>query len=209
MRPDSAISGLYVIADTQTLTDNLTDAVAAAIEGGARLVQYRDKSDDAAKRLRQASALRALCHHHGIPFIVNDDVNLAHQCAADGIHLGKGDASIESARKQLGQQSIVGYSCYNDIERARHAVTAGATYIAFGSFYSSEVKPDAAVASNELLAQAKREFTLPIVAIGGITPENGTDLVAAGADVLAVITGVFSADNIQGAARQYAALFSH
>lgn len=202
------IRGLYVIADMDVISGDLISAVTKAIEGGASVVQYRNKSANHAKRLRDASSLRALCQAHGIPFIVNDDVELAMQSGADGIHLGKNDTAIESVRAQLGKDAIIGISCYNEMKCASDAVAAGASYIAFGSFYPSPTKPDAVNASNKLLTRAKQEFSLPIVAIGGITPENGADLVAAGADALAVITGVFATTEIRRAAEAYAALFT-
>ncbi len=203
-----AIHGLYVIADMDVISSDLITAVTQAIEGGASVVQYRDKGTNHNKRLHDASALRALCHTHGIPFIVNDDVELTMRSGADGIHLGKNDATIESVRAQLGADAIIGISCYNEIKHASDAVAAGADYIAFGSFYASPTKPDAVKASHTLLTLAQQKFSLPIVAIGGITPENGADLVAAGADALAVITGVFAATEIRSAAENYAALFT-
>ncbi len=209
MKPDNTIRGLYVIADTGIIAKDLVSHVTEAIAGGARVVQYRDKSSGAAKRLNDAIALRGLCRQHGVTFIINDDVELARQLNADGLHLGKDDADIASARKQLGAHTIIGVSCYNEIERGRSAIAAGAGYVAFGSFYPSTVKPDAVRASGSLLTQAKQEFTVPIVAIGGITPENGAHLVAAGADALAVITGVFESDDIRSAAKQYARLFNN
>ena len=209
MSTASTIRGLYVIADTEVIVNDLVTAVTEAIAGGAGVVQYRDKDNDHARRLREASALRELCQRKGIPFIVNDDVELARQSGADGVHLGNNDATIESVRALLGTHSIIGISWYKQFERARYAVADGADYIAFGSFYSSAVKPDAVRASDALLTQARQEFLLPVVAIGGITPENGARLVAAGADALAVITGIFSAADIRSAAENYAALFTH
>ncbi|MEE8482440.1 MAG: thiamine phosphate synthase [Acidiferrobacterales bacterium] len=208
MNSASAICGLYVIADTQVIVKNLIDSVAAAIEGGARVVQYRDKSNDTKKRQREATALCALCQQHDIPFIVNDDVDLAQQSEAAGVHLGKHDGAIETAREQLGNNAIIGISCYNELELAHHAAVSGANYIAFGSFYSSPVKPDAVVANSKLLTQAKQELSLPMVAIGGITPENGAELISSGADSLAVISGVFSTNDIRSAAQSYAVLFT-
>lgn len=209
MKSAKAVRGLYVIADTEIIEKDLVLTVAEAIEGGARIVQYRDKSDNAAKRSSDGIALRDLCRQHGVAFIINDDIELARQVNADGVHLGKEDAELTSAHEQLGANFIIGVSCYNELERGRSAIAAGASYIAFGSFYPSTVKPDAVRASETLLTQAKQEFTVPVVAIGGITPENGARLVAAGADALAVITGVFKSDDICAAARQYATLFSN
>lgn len=209
MRSTGAIRGLYVIADTSVISGDLVDAVTKVIEGGACVVQYRDKSEKQMRRLREATALRQLCQQHGVTFIINDDVELALETGADGVHLGKDDAAIEFAQRQLGKKSIIGISCYNDLERGREAIAAGAGYIALGSFYPSTVKPDAVRANETLLTEAKQEFTVPVVAIGGITPENGTRLVAAGADALAVISGIFGTTNIRGAAESYATLFNN
>ncbi|MFV1996714.1 MAG: thiamine phosphate synthase [Acidiferrobacterales bacterium] len=209
MRTTGAIHGLYVIADTSIITDDWVAAVASAIEGGATIVQYRDKSDDHARRLDEATALRQLCQQYGVPFIINDDVELAHRSGADGVHLGKNDTAIELAQRRLGKESIVGISCYNEISRVRGAIAAGASYIALGCFFPSAVKPDAVRANETLLTQVKREFTVPVVAIGGVTPENGARLIAAGADALAVISGIFGATDIRGAAESYATLFNN
>lgn len=202
------VRGLYAIADTGVLApDQLLPAAQQAIAGGARLVQFRDKGGDNATRLQQAQALAALCREQNVVFIINDDVALAATVAADGVHLGRDDPDLGSARERLGEETLIGVSCYNEIERAREAGRTGADYVAFGSFYPSNTKPEAVRASAALLRQAKEELHLPVVAIGGITPENGAELVAAGADALAVITGVFGAENIQEAAEQYTRLF--
>ena len=161
-------------------------AVAQAIAGGARMVQYRDKSADDVRRRRDACALAALCRRHGVAFIVNDDVGLALRCGADGVHVGRGDSAVAEARRRLGARAIVGASCYNDLALAHDATDAGATYVAFGSFYPSTVKPEAVRADAALLRRARAELDLPIVAIGGITADNGAALIAAGADVVDV-----------------------
>ena len=202
------VRGLYAIADTGVLApDQLVSAVQQAIAGGARVIQFRDKGGDNARRLRQAQALGELCRDQDIVFIINDDVALAKTVAADGIHLGRDDPDLGSARELLGPDVLIGVSCYNEIGRAHEASRNGADYVAFGSFYPSSIKPGAVRASSALLLQAKQELDLPVVAIGGITPENGAELVAAGADALAVITGVFAANDISEAAKRYATLF--
>jgi thiamine-phosphate pyrophosphorylase len=201
-------TGLYVITDSQLIPgDRLTDSVARAIAGGAVMVQYRDKQRPAAQRAREAAALAALCRRHAIPLIINDDIELAYRVGAAGVHLGAADAAPTHARDRLGDAAIIGVSCYNRLENARQAQAAGASYLAFGRFFPSPTKPDAVQAPPALLADARRELALPIAAIGGITPENGAELVAAGADLLAVIHGVFGAADIEAAARRYAALF--
>lgn len=197
------LSGLYVItADSTSVGD-----VASAIEGGASIVQYRDKMTDASKRLQKASAIRHLCAEEGVIFIINDDVDLAASVDADGVHVGREDAACSHARERLGEEAIIGVSCYNEYARAEEAARAGASYIAFGAFFPSPTKPEAPRAMEDLLVRARRELSLPVVAIGGITPQNGASLITAGADMLAVITAVFSQPDIAGASRQFSDLF--
>lgn len=202
------IQGLYAITDSQLIsTVCFNETVTQAIQGGARVLQYRDKSSDKTQRLQQALALAAICRHYGVIFIVNDDIQLAAQVHADGVHLGRDDAQFDEARHILGAQAIIGVSCYNRLDLAEQAVKQGANYIAFGSFFKSATKPNAVPASLELLSQARQQFNLPIVAIGGITPENGGALLHAGADALAVIQGVFASSDVFRAAQAYTALF--
>jgi thiamine-phosphate pyrophosphorylase len=182
--------------------------VAAALRGGARLVQYRDKSDDNARRLDEATALAALCREQGALLLINDDVELAAASGAHGVHLGKDDVEIATARRRLPGDGLIGISCYNQLERARQAADQGADYVAFGSFFPSPTKPHAARAELDLLRCARLELSLPVVAIGGISPENGAALVRAGADMLAVISAVFAAPDITAAARAFAPCFS-
>ncbi len=203
-----ALRGLYVLTDPMLGHGAaLVAAVSQALDGGARMVQYRDKSGDRRQRLRDAGALAELCHSRQATLIVNDDVELALAVGAHGVHVGRDDAPLQQARARLGERAVIGVSCYNDLQRARAAVAAGASYIAFGSFYSSTVKPDAVRASPELLRQARSALAVPIAAIGGITAANGAALVAAGADMLAVITDVFGHADIRAAAARYAKLF--
>lgn len=208
MRAKSALYGLYAIADTHYLDGaRLAPAVAQAIAGGARAIQYRDKRHTAEERYRHVVDLVAVCRQAGIPLIVNDDVELAHAAGADGVHLGREDMPLERARARLGTERLIGISCYNELERAAAAEAAGADYVAFGSFFPSSTKPGAVRASLELLAAARQRLRLPIVAIGGITPENGARLIAAGADMLAAAEGVFNRKDIRAAAAAYARLF--
>jgi thiamine-phosphate pyrophosphorylase len=205
----SRLIGLYAIADTQYLDDaRLIPAVGEAIAGGARIVQYRDKKHVAADRARQAGELASLCRQHDALFIINDDVELAKQVQATGVHLGREDASFAQARAQLGPQAIIGVSCYNELVRALKAQSDGADYVAFGSFFPSRTKPQAVRAGLELLCEAKQKLRIPVVAIGGITPENGAHLLAAGADALAVVEGVFGQDDVRAAAERYTRLFN-
>lgn len=204
----SRIRGLYAIADTSHLDDaRLVPAVAQALRGGAQVVQYRDKSHDGTLRERQARALRRLCDERRACLIINDDAKLARAVGADGLHLGRHDRSIETARAIVGEDAIIGVSCYNEPARAEAAVAEGADYVAFGSFYPSSTKPQAVRANPGLLRAARARLNVPLVAIGGITPENGAGLVAAGADALAVISGLFDRPDIEAAARRYAELF--
>lgn len=161
----------------------------------------------ATTRLRQAQALARCCRDGGVIFLVNDDVALARESGADGVHLGREDMSLEAARAQLGADKLIGVSCYNELERALTAEKQGADYVAFGSFFPSRTKPQAVRATLDLLREARRQLKLPIVAIGGITPENGAELIRNGADMLAVIEGVFGQPDVCTAARQYANLF--
>jgi thiamine-phosphate pyrophosphorylase len=205
----AGLKGLYAITDAAlTPGPKLAAAVEAAIRGGTRVVQYRDKSADVFRRRQEAAGLAALCRGHGVTFIVNDDVDLAFECGADGVHLGREDATLAAARVRLGPRALIGVSCYDSIEDAMEAAQSGADYVAFGSFYASDTKPRAVRAPLELLTQARRALNIPVCAIGGITPENGAGLVAAGADMLAVIRGLFAAADVAAAARSYAGLFS-
>ena len=200
------IKGLYAITPDEPDTAELMRKVRLALLGGARVLQYRNKAAGKAVRLEQARALRELTHEFAVPLIINDDVMLAHGVAADGVHLGGSDDSPADARAVLGSGKLIGMSCYNRLALAREAVSRGADYVAFGSFFASTVKPDAVAAMPDLLRQARREIAVPLVAIGGITVDNGALLLEAGADALAVISAVFGAKDIRSAARQFANL---
>ena len=201
--------GLYAITDSQLIpAGKLLEQVEQAIAGGACLIQYRDKQHSETERRYEAARLVQLCEQQGVPLIINDDVELAREVGAAGVHLGRDDASIRHARQRLGTQAIIGASCYNRLDDALDAARAGASYVAFGRFFPSHSKPDAVQADIALLQQARAQLDLPITAIGGITPENGRQLVEAGANLLAVIHGVFGQTDIQEAARQYTRCFS-
>ncbi|MES1981253.1 MAG: thiamine phosphate synthase [Pseudomonadota bacterium] len=203
-----SLKGLYAITPDCANTADLQRRVQLALTGGARILQYRNKTADPGLRLEQAQALRQLAQRHSVPFIVNDDVQLALQTDADGVHLGAQDGSLASARHVLGADRIIGVSCYNRYALAQAAVQAGADYVAFGAFFPSTVKPDAAVADVALLRRAHAGLTVPIVAIGGITVDNGASLINAGADALAVISALFEPDDIRACAQQFAGLFT-
>ena len=201
------LCGLYAITPEDAGQD-LTRRVELAIVGGARVVQYRDKSRDRERRLAQAAALGVLCRSAGVPLIINDDVTLAVAVGADGVHLGRDDCDAAEVRRQLGPQAIIGVSCYDCLELGIAAEAAGADYVAFGSFFPSATKPGAVRAEPDLLRRAHVALGLPVVAIGGITPQNGAALIAAGADLLAVVSGVFTAPDPKAAAAAYAQLFA-
>lgn len=205
MHPKLQHRGLYVITDGPR--DDLLAAVAQALAGGARLVQYRDKTTHEHRRHTEATTLRHLCASHAVPLIINDDVALAAAVGADGVHLGETDADLAAARAALGTGAIIGVSCYDSLERARALVSAGADYIAFGAFFASPTKPQARRASPELLRQSAA-LGVPRVAIGGITPDNGASLVEAGADYLAVISAVFGTGDIRAAAQRFTDLYT-
>ena len=205
------IAGLYAITpeadDSVSGTARLLAAVAAALEGGARVVQYRNKRAAPAARLEHALGLSALCVKHGAVFIVNDDIDLALEVEADGVHLGKADGDIARARKRLGPSRLLGASCYDNLALASAARAAGADHLAFGSVFASTTKPGAVRAPLSLFAQA-RAFNLPLVAIGGITTGNAGDVIAAGADAIAVISDLFDAPDVRARATQFTQLFT-
>lgn len=207
MTPSEQIRGLYAVTPQTEDSARLAAQVRAALEGGTRVVQYRDKSTDRALRRYQASALHALCCAHGAALIINDDVDLAMEIDAHGVHLGREDGSISAARARLGPHKLIGATCYRLLENAERALAEGADHIAFGSFFVSTVKPGAVRSTPTILTEAKRRFGVPVVAIGGITPENAPIVISAGADSVAVITALFSAPDITAAARQFNALF--
>ena len=197
--------GLYAI--TNGPRRDFRDAIEAALRGGSRVVQYRDKSADQERRTSEANLVVELCRKHSATSIINDDVELARACRATGVHLGAEDGGIEAARARLGDGVLIGISCYDSMDRAREAVAAGADYVAFGSFYSSPTKPQARRATPGLLAAAK-SLGVPVVAIGGINADNAASLIDAGADCVAVISSLFDAADIEAAARQFSRLFS-
>lgn len=201
------VSGLYAITPDEADTGVLVDKVRQALDGGAALVQYRSKTASPALQREQGEALLALCRRYRIPLIVNDSLELALAIDADGVHLGAEDAPAGSARSQLGPGKLLGISCYNQLEAAVEAEKLGADYVAFGSVFPSKVKPEAVVASFEVLARAKQRLRVPLVAIGGISVENAGQLVRLGVDAVAVITAVFGAPDIRLATRAFCALF--
>lgn len=201
--------GLYAITDSALHRGAaLEHAVGRAIAGGAAIVQYRDKSADETRRLDETVRLVDLCRSHGVPLIVNDDVELALRAGADGVHLGRDDADPAAARARLGEGCIIGVSCYDDVEGAVVAQHRGADYVAFGAMFPSATKPGASPAGLATIRSARARLRVPIVAIGGITPDNAASLLAAGVDMLAVVRGVFGAGDPAVPARRFDRLFA-
>lgn len=207
MSQQPGIKGLYAITPDCTDTADLLRRSRLVLSGGARVLQYRNKSADAALRLAQAVALRELTREFAVTFIVNDDAQLAVQVDADGVHLGATDGELNAARALLGKHKVIGISCYNRLTLAQEAVVQGADYVAFGAFFPSTVKPEAVAADVELLRRARADFAVPLVAIGGITVQNAPTLLDAGADSLAVISALFDAADSQSAAQDFSRLF--
>lgn len=205
---NSRLRGLYAITDENLIPESaFAKTVEQALRGGASIIQYRDKSSDESKRQQQASQLRALCNQYAATLIINDDLTLAEAVAADGVHLGENDATVTEARMQLGNTRLIGVSCYNQLQRARDAQAAGADYVAFGAVFSSATKPAARSASCELITAAKQQLSIPVCAIGGIDTGNVTKVIAAGADMAAIISALWTADDIKHSSESIAQLF--
>ena len=200
--------GLYLVTPNWNDTERLLAATEAALRGGAALVQYRHKDADAVLRIEQATALLALCRRHGTPLVINDHLDLCMHLDADGVHVGGTDIAVDHARRLLGADKIVGASCYGELALARAAQAAGASYAAFGGFYPSTVKKYTFVTAPALLTEARAELALPLVVIGGMTPQNAAPLVARGADMVAAITSVYAEADPESAARRFSMLFA-
>ena len=203
-----SLRGLYAITPDGIEPDELLARVQAALRGGVRVVQYRDKQRDTAQRAEIADAICALCRRYGAGFIVNDDLALALAVDADGVHLGADDGDLATARQALGPGKLLGVSCYADFALARAAVAAGADYVAFGAVYPSPTKPHAQRAPLSLFGRCRDELGVPACAIGGITLDTAPALIAAGADLLAVITDLIDASDIESRARSFQHLFT-
>ncbi|MEA1989272.1 MAG: thiamine phosphate synthase [Pseudomonadota bacterium] len=200
--------GLYVITDTNLMTEeNIGAKVEQALQGGTKIVQYRDKVNSEQTKLRLATQLQQICKSYQAWFIVNDDIHLAQKVNADGVHIGKDDDDIHKARELLGDNAIIGVSCYNDLNRALQMQDLGADYVAFGRYFNSKTKPNAPQAELTTLHQAKQSLHIPLVAIGGITADNVKTLIDSGADSVAVIQGVFAAKDIQAESKKIQQLF--
>lgn len=204
------INGLYAITDPDLISaEKLIASVEQVILGGARVIQYRNKSASKTTQYDEANELSILCKQHQVCFIINDDPQLAKAVNADGVHVGKEDGKIADARKQLGNQAIIGVSCYNQLENARRSITQGADYVAFGRFFPSKTKPNAVQADLQLLKEASQQLSMPIVAIGGINRDNAQELIQYGANSVAVINDLFhNNQEIYNAAKVYQAFFN-
>jgi thiamine-phosphate pyrophosphorylase len=204
------VRGLYAITPEGLDDATLFSLTEAALAGGARLVQYRDKSRDAARRRAQAGALLTLCERHGAALVINDDVALALAIGAHGVHMGREDGDLREARRRLGADRLLGASCYADMALARAALDAGADHVAFGAAYASATKPGATHAGIDVYRAARAALDAPVVAIGGITPANALPLLDAGVDALAVVGALYDAADAAGvraAASSFANLF--
>ncbi len=207
MRDSFIIKGLYVITPDMTDLNTLIHKTKLAIEGGAFMVQYRSKMQDRVVKMQQCAAILRLCREYDVPCIINDDVEMCHILEADGVHLGVNDDNIAEVRRILGEDAIIGSSCYDQLERAKQAQKEGASYVAFGAMFPTPTKPHAPRASFELLSEAKREIHIPIVAIGGITVNNAHDVIETGIDAIAVITSLYEAKSIKETAETFLKMF--
>lgn len=208
MSERKALRGLYLITPDGLDTPELVRRTEQALGARPALLQYRSKHPDPERRKEQASRLAHLCRSAGVLFIVNDSVDIALAASADGVHLGRDDGSVAQAREKLGPQRIIGVSCYDEWPRAEAGAAAGADYLAFGAVFDSPTKPAAVRAPLELFSRARRAFDLPLAAIGGITLEKAPQVIAAGADLLAVISDVFDAPDPAGRAAAYRSLWA-
>jgi len=202
--------GLYVITEDHVLDfDSLLSKTETILDNNISALQYRKKNATYLQKFDEASALKSLCIKYNTPFIINDDIKLATEIGADGIHLGEQDESCQSARSKLGKNKLIGISCYNDSGRAEQAIRESADYIAIGAMYKTETKKSTKNASPQLLIDAKKRFSVPLVAIGGITPQNAQALLSAGADLLAVVSCVYHADRPDRVIKEFKKLFEN
>lgn len=207
MRDSFIIKGLYAITPDSADLNTLIQKTKSAIEGGAFMVQYRSKIQDRDVKMQQCAAILRLCREYEIPCIVNDDVDMCRILEADGVHLGEKDDNIAEVRHILGEDAIIGSSCYDQLDRAKSAQKEGASYVAFGAMFATSTKPNAPRASLALLKEAKREIQIPIVAIGGITVNNAHDVIKTGIDAIAVINSLYEAKSIKETAETFAKMF--
>lgn len=202
------LKGLYAITDPELMGKDIVSKAEQAILSGIKLLQYRNKTAPIGQQKQEAETLAKLCKTHNVLFIINDNVELAMAVNADGVHLGQNDTHLQQARKLLGKNKIIGVTCNNQIELALTAQQQGADYVAFGRFFNSLTKPSAPLAELSLLKEASKLITIPIVAIGGITRDSAPILLKEGADMLAVIQGIFAQSDISKTTRQLVELFN-
>ena len=207
MRDSFIIKGLYAITPDMADSNSLLQKTQLAIEGGAFMVQYRSKIQDRDVKMQQCAAILRLCREYKIPCIVNDDVDMCLNLEADGVHLGEKDDNIAEVRSILGEDAIIGSSCYDQLNRAKLAQKEGASYVAFGAMFETSTKPNAPRATLELLREAKSQIQIPIVAIGGITMNNAHDVIETGIDAIAVITSLYEAKSIKETAETFLKMF--
>ena len=207
MRDSFIIKGLYAITPDSADLNTLIQKTKSAIEGGAFMVQYRSKIQDRDVKMQQCAAILRLCREYEIPCIVNDDVEMCRVLEADGVHLGEKDDNIAEVRHILGEDAIIGSSCYDQLDRAKSAQKEGASYVAFGAMFPTSTKPNAPRATLALLKEAKREIQIPIVAIGGITVNNAHDVIKTGIDAIAVINSLYEAKSIKETAETLSKMF--
>ncbi|MCX7189333.1 MAG: thiamine phosphate synthase [Methylotenera sp.] len=201
------IRGLYAVTPNEADTDLLLAKVEAALQGGISMLQYRNKLADPKLQTQQARAILPLCRQYQVPFIINDSVKLCLTLDADGVHIGAEDGNLKEIRTRIGKYKILGASCYDRFDLALAAQQAGADYVAFGACFASSTKPNAPVANLSLFDQARTQLTIPAVAIGGITLTNAPQVIAAGADSLAVINAIFNATDVKSSTEQFTRLF--
>lgn len=203
------LKGLYAITDEKLITrQGFSEAVELALQGGARIIQYRDKSNNPQKRFQQATILCSLCEQYQAVSIINDDIELAKAVNAHGVHLGKDDASLTKARQTLGDNAIIGISCYNNLPLAINAEKNTADYVAFGAMFSSSTKPEAIKTNIDIISNAKQKLSIPVCAIGGITDKNIQQLIQQGVDMTAVISSLFASNDIKDTADSLSKHFS-
>ncbi len=203
------LKGLYAITDEKLITrQGFSEAVELALQGGARIIQYRDKSNNPQKRFQQATILCSLCEQYQAVSIINDDIELAKAVNADGLHIGKDDISLAIARQTLGDDAIIGISCYNNLPLAINAEKNTADYVAFGAMFSSSTKPEAIKTNIDIISNAKQQLSIPVCAIGGITDKNIQQLIQQGVDMTAVISSLFASNDIKDTADSLSKHFS-
>jgi len=202
------LCGLYAITDTHLIPrERFVETVEAAVRGGATLVQLREKETAREEIVRLGRAVLEVTRRYGALLIVNDHPSVAKEIGADGVHVGREDPPVAEARSLLGPNVVIGASCYGDVERAVAAEQAGADYVAFGTPFPSPTKAKRTDISLEIFQEAKHRIHVPVFAIGGITIANAQQIIDAGADGIAVVSGVFGAPDVEAAARALAQLF--